>query len=228
MELESFLTNKNNISTWCYSDPLNSLWILSCIYGPLEKINKPAFWDFLTVVGEDFVNPWLCIGDLIFFLIKRKSLEANLLQAPPTILSETLLIILVWLTLVLLETPSLGFATIKERLDRGLASLDWVHLHAALSLLHLPASISNHNPISLNTNTTSSYLPKPYKFEEFWTLDPTYGLVIAAAWNHFVVGSLVVCLVKKLDQTKATLKRRNNIHFGNIQDKIKSSLFKID
>jgi hypothetical protein len=41
-------------------------------------------------------------------------------------------------------------------------------------------------------------------------------------------GSPVVCLVKKLNQTKAALKRWNIIHFGNIQEKIKASLLKIE
>jgi hypothetical protein len=34
--------------------------------------------------------------------------------------------------------------------------------------------------------------------------------------------------VKKLNQTKAALKRWNKIHFGNIQEKIKSTLTKTD
>jgi hypothetical protein len=46
-----------------------------------------------------------------------------------------------------------------------------------------------------------------FKFEEFWTFDPTCGLVIAAAWKHFVTGSPAVYLVQKLDQTKTALKR---------------------
>jgi hypothetical protein len=68
----------------------------------------------------------------------------------------------------------------------------------------------------------------PFKFEEFWTYDSTYGLVIVAAWNHFVSGSPVVCLVHKLAHTKTALKRRNLLHFGNIKAKIKSVLSKID
>jgi hypothetical protein len=51
VELECFLFSKHNISAWCYSDPPpppNSPWILSCLYGPLEKKNKLAFWDSLT------------------------------------------------------------------------------------------------------------------------------------------------------------------------------------
>jgi hypothetical protein len=41
---------------------------------PFEKINKPAFWDSPTAIGEDFVNPWLCIGDFNFFLDQSKKL----------------------------------------------------------------------------------------------------------------------------------------------------------
>jgi hypothetical protein len=43
VELECFISNKHNISAWCYSDPPNSPWILSCIYGPPDKIDKLAF-----------------------------------------------------------------------------------------------------------------------------------------------------------------------------------------
>ena len=99
------------------------------------------------------------------------------------------------------------YATIKERLDRGLASLDWVHLYPEFSFTHLSTSISDHNPIYFNTNTKSSFLPRPFKFEEFWTLNPSCGLVIVVAWKHFVSGSPAACLVKKLNQTKVALKR---------------------
>ena len=121
-----------------------------------------------------------------------------------------------------------GFDIIKEGLDKSIESLDWVHLYPEFSLIHLPTSISDHNPISLNTITFSSYLPRPFKFEEFWTLDPTCGLVIEAVWKHFVSGSSTAYLVKKLVQTKAALKRWNILHFGNNQAKIKSIMLKID
>jgi hypothetical protein len=32
----------NILSTWCYSDPPNNPWLLSCIYGPPMYKNK--FW----------------------------------------------------------------------------------------------------------------------------------------------------------------------------------------
>jgi hypothetical protein len=44
VELECFISNKNNISAWCYSDPIHSPWILSCIYGPLTVEKSQLFW----------------------------------------------------------------------------------------------------------------------------------------------------------------------------------------
>jgi hypothetical protein len=41
-----------------------------------------------------------------------------------------------------------GLENIKERLDRGLASPSWVHLHLEYSLVHLPAHNSDHHPIT--------------------------------------------------------------------------------
>ena len=64
IDLECFITNKHNISTWIFFEPPSSPWIISCLYGPADKRDKPAFWDSLTFVGDGFVCPWLCIGDL--------------------------------------------------------------------------------------------------------------------------------------------------------------------
>ena len=75
-----------------------------------------------------------------------------------------------------------GLHIIKERLDRGLASPNWIHLHPEYSLLHLPALSSNHNPISLTTNISSCFLPRPFRFEEFWTKDSSCGPTVEAAW----------------------------------------------
>jgi hypothetical protein len=187
VELECFPTNQNNISAWCFSDPPNSPWILSCIYGPPKKCYKPAFWDSLTTVGEDFVSPWLCIGDFNFILDQSEKIGGRPVASSSHCPFRNFIDQLGLVDLGFVTNPFTwcnnrqGLATIKERLDRGLASLDLIHLHPNCSLTHLPASIFYHNPITLNTNTTSSYIPRPFKFEEFWTYDPTCGLVIAAA-----------------------------------------------
>jgi hypothetical protein len=121
-----------------------------------------------------------------------------------------------------------GNDSIKERLDRGIASISWVHLHPEFALQHIPATSSDHHPILLNSAISSFVLPRPFRFEEFWTKDPTCGAVIEAVWSFPVQGSPAFCLAKKLLNTKFSLLKRNRIYFGNIQTKIKSTLAKID
>ncbi|XP_062171088.1 uncharacterized protein LOC133876865 [Alnus glutinosa] len=67
-----------------------------------------------------------------------------------------------------------GFDLIKERLDRSIANSYFV--------THLPAHNSNHNHLLLDTSIPSPSLPRPFRFEEFWTRDPTCGSVIEEAW----------------------------------------------
>jgi hypothetical protein len=121
-----------------------------------------------------------------------------------------------------------GAASIKERLDRGLAFLNWIHLHPEFSLKHIPTSSSDHHPISLNTTFFSSFLPRPFRFEEFWTKDPSCGSVIEATWNKPALDSPAQCMVTKLLHTKKSLKRWNYLHFGKIQALIKFTIAKLD
>jgi hypothetical protein len=63
VNLECFSTDVNKINAWCYSDPPHTPWILSCLYGPPYRKYDSCFWDSLTADGNNFVAPWLCIGD---------------------------------------------------------------------------------------------------------------------------------------------------------------------
>ena len=173
VELKSFISNKNNITSWCYSDPPNSPWILSCIYSPSKKKIKAAFWGSLTAVGKDFVSPWLCIGDFNFVLDQSKKLGGCLVASSSHYPLKNLIDHHGLVDLRFFGNPYTwcnnrqGLAIIKERLDRAFASLDWVHIQPEFSFIHLSASIFYHNPVFLNTNTSSSFLPRCFKFEEF-------------------------------------------------------------
>jgi hypothetical protein len=128
-------------------------------------------------MGEDFVSPWLCIGDFNFVIDQFEKLGGKPVASSSHCPFRNFIDHLGLVDLGFVGNPFTwcnnrqGIATIKERLDRGLASFDWVHLHPNFSLIHLIGSISDHNPISLNTNTSSTFFPRPFKFEDFWTLD---------------------------------------------------------
>jgi hypothetical protein len=59
--------------------------------------------------------------------------------------------------------------SIRERLDFGLANQGWVHLYPNSLINYLWASNSNHCPILLSTSGFSQNIPKPFRFEAFWT-----------------------------------------------------------
>jgi len=80
----------------------------------------------------------------------------------------------------------------------------------------------------LSTSGNTPHLPKPFKYEEFWTRDLSSHTVIAGAWQFNPNGSAAFSLCRKFKATKAALKLWNTLHFGNIQKNIKHLLEQIN
>jgi hypothetical protein len=173
VELECFASDKNNISAWCFSDPLHSLWILSCVYGPPNRRDRRAFWDSFAFIGEGFEASWLCIGDFNSVVDQTEKLGGRPIDSSSHCPFRSFIDHFGMIDVRFVRNPFTwsnnrhGLENIKERLDRGLASPAWVHLHPEFFLTHLLAHNSDHNPISLTTYTISYFLPRPLKFEEF-------------------------------------------------------------
>ncbi|XP_062152043.1 uncharacterized protein LOC133860458 [Alnus glutinosa] len=121
-----------------------------------------------------------------------------------------------------------GHQLIRQRLDRGMASSQWVHLFPSFSILHLPASAFDYNPLFLNTVHYDSTLARPFKFEEFWSHHPDCYSTISLAWSPPCFGSPGFILNQKLRSTKLALKLWNRISFGNIQHQILSLTSQLD
>jgi hypothetical protein len=233
VELECFVQNKNFISAWCYSDPPHNPWILSCVYGPPKRRDRSAFWDSLSDVGYVGVS-WLCIGDFNHILDSSEKLGgrpyASSSNCPFRSFMNSADMVDLGFTGNLFTwcNNRQGRFLIKERLDRGIASSNWVHMFPEFSLLHIPAFSSDHCPILLNSSHSPVFIPRPFRFEEFWTRDPTCSQVIDEAWRVVINGNPAFCLVKKLNHTRAALKKWNNLHFGHIQTQIKEAFAQLD
>lgn len=192
------------------------------------------FWNVFSVNSEDSNIPWLCIGDLNHILSQSEKLGGQPYGSPSSCPFRSFIDRFGLIDLGFTGNPYTwsnnreGNDIIKECLDRALASSQWVHQFPSYYILHIPAFFSDHNPIFLNTYGTSPPLPRPFRFEEFWTRNPTCGQIIDAAWNRVVQGNPAFCLVKKLKYTKAALKSWNTQYFGNIQRNIKVTLKQID
>jgi hypothetical protein len=234
VDLECFISNSNNISAWCYSDPPYSPWILSCIYGPPKRSDRRVFWESIAAIGDGFEASWLCIGDFNSVVNQSEKTGGRPVSSSSKCPFRRFIDHFGMIDVGFAGNPftwsnnRTGLENIKERLDRGLASPSWVILHPKYSLIHLPAHNSDHNPISFNTNSTSCYLPRPFRFEEFWSKDPSCEQVIELAWQKYIPPYPDNCLPVKLNLTKLALLKWNSLHFGNIHKKIKETLNLID
>jgi hypothetical protein len=161
---------------------------LLCVWSPLNKREREVFWDSFADFGGSFEAPWLCIGDFNSILSQSEKQGGRPVASTSHCPFKNFIENFGMVDLGFAGNPFTwsnnrkGLENIKERLDRGLASPSWVHLHHEFSLIRLPAIIFDHNPILLNTNSSSCFLPRPFRFEEFWTKDPSCGQVIEEAW----------------------------------------------
>jgi hypothetical protein len=197
------------------------------VYGPPTEVTMD-FWESFASIGDSFEASWLSIGDFNSILVQSKKQGGRPLTSSSHYPFRRFINHFGMIDLGFAGNPFTwsnnrkGLENIKVWLDRGLASPSWVHLHPKFSLIHLPAQNSDHDPISLNTNSFPSFLPRPFRFEEFWTKDSSCDQVIEAAWQEFVPHNSVFCLPKK------ALLKWNSLHFGNTHKKIKETLKLLD
>jgi hypothetical protein len=105
-----------------------------------DKRDKFAFWDSFTSVGEGFANPWLCIRNLNYILDQSKKLGGRPVASSSHYPYKHFIDHFGLVDLGFVGNPFTwcnnrqGSDTIKERLDRSLASLSWINLHSEFSL----------------------------------------------------------------------------------------------
>jgi len=199
-----------------------------------DASGKPLFWDNMMHLGANFSGPWLCICDFNMILSQQDKMGGLPYASSSTDFFHEFVNSFGMIDLGFIGNPFTwsnhreGHQLIRQRLDRGMASSQWAHLFPSFSILHLPASASDHNPIFLNTVHYDSTLVRPFKFEEFWSHHPDCYSTISLAWSPPCFGSPGFILNQKLRSTKLALRLWNRISFGNIQHQILSLTSQLD
>lgn len=63
MDVEVISSSPTSINLLIYSDPVNTPWLISCVYGPTRWHLRDDFWRELDVLADSFGGPWICLGD---------------------------------------------------------------------------------------------------------------------------------------------------------------------
>ncbi|XP_059451039.1 uncharacterized protein LOC132181825 [Corylus avellana] len=225
--------DQHHISCMVVSDPPHRSWLISCVYAPHTVQNRFALWSNLSALGSSFGGAWLLLGDFNAILSSadkcggRNFGSTSHMDFVDFVHSNALVDLgfignnFTW------SNCRSGSANIRERLDCGLANQEWVSLFPNSLINHFLAVNSDHCPILLSTSGTYRNLPKPFRFEAFWTRDQASHSVVAEAWLVAVEGSPAFSLSRKWKKTKSALKSWNTLHFGHIQTQIKSLMAQI-
>ena len=114
-----------------------------------------------------------------------------------------------------------GWANVKERLDRELCNDDWQRLFPKAGIRHLMAPNSDHNPILLDTHLDLYKGIKPFRFEAMWARDKSSVEIVDQAWALQVEGSHGFCLSKRFQKVQKDLVQWNKYFFGATRTRIK-------
>ncbi|WJX23528.1 hypothetical protein P8452_12731 [Trifolium repens] len=170
-------------------DSENGVWRLTCYYGFPERGRRKQAWDMLRALRNMSPHPWCIIGDFNDLLSQEDKL-GNLPHPNWLCAGFRNAVSDCDLTDIHLEghrftwIKSGGTANvIEERLDRAMASTEWLTLFPEVKLTNLLASHSDHSPILLETNrqtrTTHSY---SFKFENLWLKEEDIVEVVESGW----------------------------------------------
>ena len=210
-------------------DPKDDNFPLTFHYGhpTLEYIHQ--IWDQLQGIGTNISHSWLCIGD--FNQVTGE--EDKLTFKPSSILGNLPLIqALSNLSLLPVEVKGLSYTWmnkwkgndfVMEKLDRAFANIDWFESYPDCLVTNLPIISSDHGPIILDTDPSTPFKRRPFRFEWMWTTHPDYPVIIKNAWlTNPTRGSHAYCLTKKLENVRDKFKAWNKTSFGLVEQQILS------
>ena len=105
---------------------------------------------------------------------------------------------------------------IWERLDRAIATVEWIEMFPATKVRHFECGSSDHKPILILPKGIPKRRRKPWRFEQMWLEDLRCKEVVFSTWERFVGGSPIDQVERKIKECQAKLKQWSCIHFENI------------
>lgn len=131
-------------------------FFLSLAYGPSVWTQKEWFWDQLRLLGTQSQDPWVCLGDLNDVLKQREKRGGRDVRASS---SRGLAHFMESCGMVDLgfsgcnftwSNKRPGLANIRERIDRGIANVQWRMTFPNTAIQHYEYAPSDHVPLILN------------------------------------------------------------------------------
>ena len=202
-------------------------WRFTSFYGEPDTRNRHESWAKLRKLKEKFNLPWLCAGDFNEITKADEKLGGRFrprrqMEAFRDVLDEC-------------EFKDLGFVggkytwyrgtgggnSIWERLDRAVATTDWIDMFLATKVVHLECGSSDHKPLIIGLKGIQIKKRKPWRFEQMWLEDVGCSEVVDLAWRRNFSGNSMMQVEGKIKECQEKLKQWNRVSFRSITRALK-------
>jgi hypothetical protein len=200
-------------------------WRLTGFYGAPKTHLREESWTLLRRLSSHFSLPWCCLGDFNE-LIRAEEKQGrihrseNQMQRFRDAIDDCGFLDLGY------QGPSFTWTNNRvgdmtwERLDRALATPEWLMLFPTTKVHHLEGRWSDHKPILVSTEPMRTPTRKLFRFEEMWTSDAGCEKTIAASWKSMKSGVPMYQVWDKIHACRKGLRRWSYHSFGSMKKQI--------
>lgn len=107
--------------------------------------------------------------------------------------------------------------TIWERLDRVVATTDWLELFSDTKVYHLEVTSSDHKPLWIVPDGMDCRQNRPFRFEQMWMTDKGCGKTIEDVWKEKNDEAGRLKILKKVDRCGQELTKWSKHSFGSVR-----------
>ncbi|XP_019197363.1 PREDICTED: uncharacterized protein LOC109191234 [Ipomoea nil] len=159
-------------------------------YGESDRSRRHVTWDLLRQLKVESQAPWVVVGDFndITSLAEKRGLHSHpsaLIEGFNDVLEDCGLADLGMLGGRFTWVKGRGTESwVEERLDRVMATVDWLELHEDAVVRNIYAHTSDHCAIFLDINADQvRQTARRFRFESAWMLEAGCTRVVDEAWR---------------------------------------------
>ena len=211
------------------TDPeLGFKWCITGFYGNPETHRRKESWDLLRSLSQKYQLPWLCFGDLNEIMSVEKKL-GGVRRSQKQMDDFREVIHHCRFKDLRFVGPEFTWCNMQEgesrmylRLDRALATPDWVDHYKDLKVHHLVKSTSDHYTLLITNAIVVQKYPNRcrFQFEAMWTKREECKDIIQEVWDGSQELNSPIGIAARLRCYVENLSRWNKMVFGQIPKQI--------
>lgn len=217
----------------------NDSFSVAFVYAYNTVIQRSVLWEELTHLLKDSPaqsRPCLILGDFNQIMAANEHFSIIPHTLPLTGMSDLCRCLT---DNELCDLPSRGvFFTwsnsrpedpVLRKLDRALCNDIWLEKFPDSMAVFDPPGDSYHSPCLVSTHASVERSKKSFKYFSFLSTHPKFQVALSEAWQTQVsVGSKLFTFGQRMKLVKAACRKLNREEFGNIQQRTKDALTKLE